>query len=67
MKIPKIIKHKGREFILEKVYPNHVLYSDLEYGVKECFSFYELGMIKEMVKPYKKQYKEGIMFFKNII
>ena len=49
----KLIKGK-KEYILEKMYPNYALYSDLEYGVKECFTFHELGMITEMIKPDRK-------------
>lgn len=53
MYAPMILKKGNKKYILEKMYPNYALYSDLEYGYKECFSFHELGMIEEMVEPPK--------------
>jgi hypothetical protein len=52
--VPRILKTKTKKYILEKMYPNFALYSDLETGLRECFSFHELGMIEEMVEPPKK-------------
>lgn len=54
MYAPMILKKGNKKYILEKMYPNYALYSDLEYGVKECFSFHELGMIEEMAEPPKQ-------------
>ena len=48
MKIPKIISKNNHEYIFKKQYPNYVLYVDLLTGVKECFSYHELGMIKDV-------------------
>ena len=53
MYAPKIVKKGNKKYILEKVYPNYALYSDMEYGYKECFSFQELGLIEEMIAPPK--------------
>lgn len=53
MKIPKIISKNGHEYIFVKEYPNFVLYKDMITGVKETFQKYDLGLVKEMVKPPK--------------
>ena len=43
-----MILNKGnKKYILEKMYPNYALYSNMDYGIKECFSFQELGMVEE--------------------
>ena len=54
MYAPMILKKGKKKYILEKMYPNYALYSDLEYGVKECFTFHELGMTTEMIEPPRK-------------
>lgn len=51
MYTPMILKKGNRKYILEKVYPRYALYSNMEYGYKECFTFHELGMIEEMIEP----------------
>lgn len=51
MKIPKIISKDGHEYIFVKEYPNFVLYEDMITGVKEAFQRYDLGLVKEKVKP----------------
>jgi hypothetical protein len=61
MYAPMILKKGKKKYILEKMYPNYALYSDLEYGYKECFSFYDLGLLEEKAEPYKKIYKDGSM------
>lgn len=61
MYAPMILKKKKKKYILEKLYPNYALYSDLEYGYKECFSFHDLGLLEEKAEPYKKIYKDGSM------
>lgn len=53
MKAPKILKKGNKKYILEKMYPNYALYSDMEYGYKECFTFQEIGLIEEQVEPPK--------------
>lgn len=56
MKIPKIISCNNREYIIVKEYPNFVLYRDWITGIRECFSFHELGLIeyKEKVRLANK-------------
>ena len=51
MKIPKIISKNGHEYIFVKEYPNFILYKDMITGVKETFQRYDLGLVKEIVKP----------------
>lgn len=51
MKIPKIINKNGHEYIFVKEYPNFILYKDMLTGVKEAFQRYDLGLVKEKVKP----------------
>ena len=46
MKIPRRIKKHNRKFIFVKRYPKFVMYQDFLAGYKECFSFHELGLIK---------------------
>ena len=54
MKIPKILKKNNRKYKLVKIYENYVLYEEVETGYKECFSKHELGLIKQQVKPQRK-------------
>ncbi len=51
MTIPKIISKNNHEYILEKEYPNFIMYKDMITGFKECFNRQELGLVKEIVKP----------------
>lgn len=51
MKIPKIISKNGHEYIFVKEYPNFILYEDMTTGTKEAFQRYDLGLVKEKVKP----------------
>ena len=51
MIIPKIISKNGHEYIFVKEYPNFILYKDMITGVKETFQRYDLGLVKEIVKP----------------
>ncbi len=50
MTIPKIISKNGNEYILVKAYKNFILYKNMLTGVNECFSRYELGLIKRQPK-----------------
>ena len=47
MKAPMILEINEKKYILEKVYSNYALYSDLQSGLKECFNFHDLGLIEE--------------------
>ncbi|MCX4303793.1 MAG: hypothetical protein OSJ66_07305 [Clostridia bacterium] len=50
MKIPKIISKNNHEYIFVKqVNKNMFLYKDMLYGYNECFTKFDLGMIKEIV------------------
>ncbi len=51
MKIPKIISKNGHEYIFVKEYSNFILYKDMITGVKETFQRYDLGLVKEKVRP----------------
>lgn len=58
MKIPKVISKNGHEYIFvkqnnEKIY----LYKDMIYGWNETFTDYDLGLVKEIVKPPKSDLK----------
>lgn len=46
MKTPNILKKEKRQYVKVKEYPNFVLYIDWITGIRECFSFHELGLIK---------------------
>ena len=54
MKIPKILKKNNRKYRLIKIYKTYVLYEEAEIGYKECFMKHELGLIKQQVKPQRK-------------
>lgn len=56
---PMILKTNNKRYILEKMYPNHALYTDLDTGLKECFTFHELGMIEELEEQYGEARKGG--------
>lgn len=50
MKIPKIISKNNHEYIFVKqVNKNMFLYKDMLYGYNECFTKFDLGMVKEIV------------------
>lgn len=42
MKVPMILKKNDKKYILEKIYPNFALYTNLDNGLRECFKFEEL-------------------------
>lgn len=50
MKIPKIISKNGQEYIFEKEYSNFILYKNMLTGANECFTRYDLGLIKKQPK-----------------
>jgi len=53
LKIPKQITINNRIFNLVKTYKNFAKYKNNK-GWYECFSFQELGLVRETVKKYKK-------------
>lgn len=56
--VPRILKTNNKRYILEKMYPNHALYTDLDTGLRESFVFHELGLIEEMIEP-EREAKNG--------
>lgn len=54
MKIPKILKKNNKKYKLIKIYENYVLYEEVEVKYKECFMKHDLGLLKEQVKPDRK-------------
>ena len=66
MIIPKTFIKDNKKYYFVELCKNFARYQTSQ-GICECFNFQELGLIQEMAKPYKKQYREGIMFFKSII
>lgn len=64
MKAPKIFIKNNKKYYFIEACKNFVRYQTGN-GICECFTYHDLGLIQEMAEPYKKQYREGIMFFKN--
>lgn len=54
MKIPKIISKNNREYIFVKEYPNFIMYENMITHVREGFNRQELGLVKEMIAPPKR-------------
>lgn len=50
MKIPKYINKDNKKYQFVKIYPNFILYEDIETKTKECFSRYELGYRTKQIK-----------------
>jgi hypothetical protein len=59
---PTILKVKNRKFILDKVYEKnrYALYSNMEYGYKECFHFHDLDLI-ESIGYISHAWKKGMI------
>lgn len=54
MKIPKVINIKKHKYIfVKKCNEDMFLYKEKKYGYNECFTKYELGLIKEMAPATK--------------
>lgn len=58
---PKILKYNNKIYKLIKTYTNIALYEDTKTGVKESFTRFQLGLIKEVVKPGRQANKGGII------
>lgn len=57
MKIPKIIIKNNKKYIfVEKCNEKLYLYKEMEIGYKECFTAYDLGMIKKKIEEKKRKY-----------
>jgi len=49
MGVPKIFSKNNHEYIFVKqVNKNMFLYKDMLYGYKECFTKFDLGLVKEV-------------------
>lgn len=59
--IPKILKYNNRVYKLIKEYTNIALYEDTKTGVKESFTKFQLGLVKETVKPSREANRGGII------
>ena len=54
MEIPKIISKNNREYILEKqCNKNLFLYRNIKYGYSECFTIFDLGLLREVIPAPK--------------
>ena len=58
--VPMRIKKNGNPYILIKEYKNFALYESKDTKVKECFSKFQLGLIKERVKPDREANRGGL-------
>jgi len=48
MRIPKVISKNNHEYIFEKqCSENMFLYKEMLYGYKECFTKFDLGIVKQ--------------------
>ena len=62
--VPAKVKKNGRRYKLIKIFKNHVLYEDIETKTKTCFSYFELGLIKDnshVMKGFKRS-PEKVIF-----
>lgn len=58
MGVPKIISKNNHEYIFVKqVNKNMFLYKDMLYGYNECFTKFDLGLVKEIIEPSKTDVK----------
>jgi len=51
MEIPKKIEKRGKVYNLVKEYPNFGLYEEEKTKFRRCFDKFDLGFIKEKVRP----------------
>lgn len=58
--IPMILRYNNKEYRLIKEYTDVVLYEDTATGIKECFTKYQLGLVKEVVKPKREANRGGM-------
>lgn len=64
MGVPKIFSKNNHEYIFVKqVNKTMFLYKDRLYGYNECFKKFDLGMVKEVVKPPKTEVKPERVIF----
>ena len=64
MGVPKRFSKNNHEYIFVKqVNKTMFLYKDMLYGYNECFTKFDLGMVKEVVKPPKTEVKPERVIF----
>lgn len=64
MGVPKIFSKNNHEYIFVKqVNKTMFLYKEMLYGYNECFTKFDLGMVKEVVKPPKTEVKPERVIF----
>ena len=64
MGVPKIFSKNNHEYIFVKqVNKTMFLYKDMLYGYNKCFTKFDLGMVKEVVKPPKTEVKPERVIF----
>lgn len=64
MGVPKIFSKNNHEYIFVKqVNKTMFLYKDMLYGYNECVTKFDLGMVKEVVKPPKTEVKPERVIF----
>lgn len=50
MRIPTIIKKNNHKYMfIKRINKDLFLYRNIEYGYKECFTRFDLGIIKEIM------------------
>lgn len=58
MKIPKIVNQGNRKYKFIKEYKNGVLlYEEITYKYKKCFSKFDLGLVKKIIEPARRRIK----------
>lgn len=55
MRIPKVISKNDREYIFVKQVNDTVIqYKEMIYGYNECFTTFDLGLVKEIIPGTKE-------------
>jgi hypothetical protein len=58
--IPKILIYNDKKYQFVKEYSNVILYKNIKTGLRECFTKYQLGLVKEKVKPEREANRGGM-------
>lgn len=58
--IPKILIKGDIRYRLIKIYNDFVLYENEKTGARECFTKFQLGLVKEKVKPQREANRSRI-------
>lgn len=63
MKIPKYIWKGKNKFAYEKqINESLYLYKNCKYGYKECFSLFDLGLVKQTIEILQTEKKRRIRY-----